>query len=213
MHSSHELYASIRPLRRSEYDKLVDNGCFEGEPIELLWGSLVRMSPQKTPHAAAVQFLNQFFVLALAPQKRATVRIQSPFAATDDSEPEPDVAVVPLGAYRDSHPTEALLIVEVAESSLKADRAKAALYAAAGVPEYWIVNVNNDTVEVHRDPAPEEARYANVVAHASHAELSVAALPDCTLRLAELFGDRVNGHCWAFWLLSSSVHPRPPPKL
>ena len=49
-------------------------------------------------------------------------------------------------------------------------------------------NANNDTLEVHRDPALEEARYANVVAHASHTELSVAALPDCTLRLAELFG-------------------------
>ena len=188
MSVAHGLDANVRPLRRSEYDKLVDDGCFEDEPVELLWGNLVRMNPQRSAHAAAVQYLTELFVLAVAPKKRATVRIQSPFAATDDSEPEPDVAIVPLGAYRDAHPTEALLIVEVAETSLKADRAKAAIYAAAGVPEYWIVNLTNDTVEVHRQPVIEEARYASVITHGSDAELPVAAVPDCTLRLLELFG-------------------------
>jgi Uma2 family endonuclease len=187
MSSAHELDASIRPLRRSEYDKLIDEGFFEGEPIELLWGCLVRMDPQKSRHAAAVQYLTELFVLAVVPSKRATVRIQSLFAATDDSEPEPDVAVVPVGTYRDAHPSEALLVVEVAERSLRADRAKAALYAAAGVPEYWIVNLTNDTVEVHRDPVPKDQRYAHVTTHARGEAISAVVLPSCTLRLTDLF--------------------------
>lgn len=180
--------ASIRPLRRLEYDRLVDEGFFEGEPIELLWGRLVKMGPQNSSHAAAVQYLTQLFVLAVAPGELATVRIQSPFAATDDSEPEPDVAVVPFGAYRDQHPSEALLVIEVAESSLRADRKKASIYAEAGVPEYWIVNVINDTVEVHRDPDPGEAHYRNIVTYSGSSELSPIGLPGCTVLLAELFG-------------------------
>jgi Uma2 family endonuclease len=78
------------------------------------------------------------------------VRIQSPFAAGDASEPEPDVAVVPSGRYLDAHPSAAWLIVEVADSSLKIDRElKAPLYAQSGVLEYWIVNLVDSIIEVH----------------------------------------------------------------
>jgi Uma2 family endonuclease len=181
-----ELDDAIRPLRRAEYEKLVDDGCFVGEPLELLWGSLVRMSPQKSPHAAAIQYLNKLLVLAVAPANQAEVRIQSPFAATDDSEPEPDVAVVPPGSYRDHHPSKALLIIEVAESSVTTDRAKAAIYAAAGVPEYWIVNLPARVVEVHRQP--EGGRYASVVTQSSETQLAAEALPEAPLQLRDLFG-------------------------
>jgi Uma2 family endonuclease len=91
------------------------------------------------------------------------VRGQLPVALDDDSEPEPDISVVP-GSFRDyrhGHPPRAVLIVEVAESSLSLDRAlKGSLYARARVPEYWIVNLVDRALEVHRDPvADAAARY------------------------------------------------------
>ena len=81
------------------------------------------------------------------------MRIQGPFAALELSEPEPDVAVVPLGDYDTAHPDRAYLIIEVAESSLARDRGvKQRLYAACDVPEYWIVNVAERRIEVHTKP-------------------------------------------------------------
>src|SRR5262249_61644787 len=87
----------FRPLRRVEYDKLIELGAFQNEHIELLEGLLVPMSPIGPPHSSSVQKLNELLLPKLL--GRATVRIQSPFAALEISEPEPDVAVVPLGDY------------------------------------------------------------------------------------------------------------------
>jgi Uma2 family endonuclease len=141
----------FRPLRRVEYDQLVELGAFQGEHIELLEGVLVPMSPIGPPHGSSIQKLNALLVPVLA--GRAAVRIQSPFAALELSEPEPDVTVVPLGEYADAHPDRAHLIIEVAESSLSVDRGiKQRLYAACGVPEYWIVNLVERRLEVHRQP-------------------------------------------------------------
>ncbi len=137
-----------RPLKRSEYDKLTELGVFGDERLELLYGSIARMSPIGAPHSSALQRLTELFVLAL--HGRAVVRIQSPLAASDDSEPEPDVAIVPPGRYSDAHPSQAWLLIEVAESSLSTDRGmKARLYAECGVPEYWVVNLVDGQIEVH----------------------------------------------------------------
>lgn len=85
-------------------------------------------------------------------------------ALSEDSEPEPDLAVVPWGDYRDEHPTTALLVIEVADTSLEADRSfKADEYAAAGVPEYRIVDVRGRTIEVCRDPQPTGYRQRTIV--------------------------------------------------
>lgn len=143
---------SIRPLRRAEYDKLVLLGAFQDERIELLEGALVHMSPIGTRHCAAVDQLNLVFVRALG--DRARIRVQNPFAASDISEPEPDLLVAPLKDYLEDHPSEAYLVVEVAESSLAYDRGqKLRVYATRGVPEYWIVDVGARRIEVHRDPS------------------------------------------------------------
>src|SRR6185369_9765060 len=107
---------------RAEYDQLVAMGVFDNEKVELIKGFIVRMSPTGVPHASVVQALNELFVLALVPSGRASIRIQSPFAASDDSEPEPDVAVLPPGPYRDDHPKAAFLVIEVSESSPRYDR-------------------------------------------------------------------------------------------
>src|SRR5690348_4349224 len=130
----------FRPLRRVEYDRLVALGTFDRERIELIGGALRRMSPIGPPHASTVDDLNRLLVLALV--GRAIVRVQGSFAADELSEPEPDLCILPLGDYRSAHPSEAHLIIEVSDSSLAYDRGeKAQLYAACGVPEYWVVNL------------------------------------------------------------------------
>jgi len=118
---------------------------------------------------------------------RALKGIQSPIVAHDESEPEPDVAVVPLGDYRKEHPASALLVIEVAVSSLNKDRrVKAPLYAASGFREYWIANVAETLIEVHRGPA--DGRYASVTRHAVGETLCPEAFPDLTVSVAEVFG-------------------------
>ena len=104
---------NFRPLRRAEFDKLVAAGAFDDERIELLDGVLVPMSPIGPPHSSAVDALTEILVVAL--QGRARVRVQNPFAASDISEPQPDLLVVARGDYRADHPRTAHLAIEVAE--------------------------------------------------------------------------------------------------
>jgi len=142
----------IRPLRRAEYDQLIELGAFRDEKIELIEGMLVPMSPIGPPHNSAVQKLGMLLLPPLV--GRAAVHIQGPFAALEFSEPEPDIAVVPSGDYNTAHPDRAYLIIEVAETSLSFDRGvKQRLYATCGVPEYWIVNIAERVIEVFREPA------------------------------------------------------------
>src|SRR5882724_5408075 len=149
----------LRLLRRAEYERMVDQGLFRDERVELLKGAIVEMSPQGARHAATVQRLTTRLGIALV--GRAEVRIQLPLAVTDDSLPEPDVALVAPGDYDQSHPASAFLVVEVADSSLNKDRLiKAELYARAGVPEYWIANISAGIIEAHTDPVGE--RYTRV---------------------------------------------------
>jgi len=173
----------IRPLSRREYDRLVDLAWFAGERIELLRGMLVTMSPQNWPHAAAVSFLNEQLVLQLAGVHE--VRPQLPFAADDWSEPEPDLVVTRKDPARREHPREVLLVIEVADSSLRIDRGlKRTIYAEAGVPEYWIVDVTRLTVEVHT--APTSKGYASVQTRRDGDVVRPTLLPEVSIRVADL---------------------------
>jgi Uma2 family endonuclease len=166
-----------------EYDRLVQLGHFQDERIELLEGRLVEMSPIGPPHSSGVQKLTALLVPALA--SRATVRIQSPFAALDTSEPEPDVAVVPSGGYDTAHPREAYLVIEVAESSLVRDRGiKQRVYAASGVPEYWIVNVPEGCIEVYRDPRGDVYASRQRIPHTG--SIAIARFPDVLVRVRDV---------------------------
>lgn len=143
----------MRPLKRVEYDKLVEAGYLVDERIELLRGFLVEMSPQGEPHSRLTAWFAQKLIRAL-PFPKYDVRSHSPFAATEDSEPEPDVSVS-IRQRNGGHPNRALLLIEVAGSSLTKDRkVKTSIYAEAGVPEYWIVNLRKRAVEVLTDPTP-----------------------------------------------------------
>lgn len=142
---------------RVEYERLVDRGIFEpGDRIELIDGLLLVAEPQASPHYTAIRLVER--ALARAFGEGWEVRSQAPIALDDASEPEPDVAVV-RGAVRDfaaSHPADPVLVVEVSLASLAFDREhKASLYARAGRPEYWIVNLIDRVLEVQREPAPE----------------------------------------------------------
>lgn len=173
-----------RPLKRAEYDQLVAMGAFEDEHVELLYGTLVAMSPQDPRHTTPIQQLTMLLVPLLV--GRALVRVQAPFAATDDSEPEPDVAVVPLGDYRAAHPERAHLVIEVAVSSTKKDRlVKAPLYAQSGVPEYWLVDVSAGVLEVYRGPS--EKGYATMTKHAAGEAVTIAAFGDVSVRVDDVF--------------------------
>ena len=144
-----------RRWRRVEYDRLVDLGMFVGERLELLDGLLVVREPQGSPHAAIVAHIGQALASAFGPGWHP--RLHSPLALDDDSEPEPDVAIVAGGPrdYIGAHPSTAALVVEVADSSLRLDRRlKGGLYARAGLRDYWIVNLVRRVLEVHREPEP-----------------------------------------------------------
>jgi Uma2 family endonuclease len=173
---------SVRSLKRSEYDRMIELGMFEDERVELIQGVLVKMSPQRAPHASTVARLNQLLMARL--QGRFGLRVQSPLALSDDSEPEPDIAVVAVGDYDTEHPSAALLVVEVAETTLRRDRGKAAVYALARIPEYWIVNLANRTVEVHS--SPDGDRYAEVRTMRSGDLLRPAQLIDVAIAVAEI---------------------------
>lgn len=174
----------VRPLRRVEYDQLIALGAFEDEKIELLDGVLVRMTPIGPPHASTVQRLNELLFPLLV--GRASVRLQNPYAAGPFSEPEPDVAIVPLGGYETAHPDLAYLIIEVAESSLAKDRgAKARIYAENGVEEYWIVDLAKRRLEVFRDP--KDGRYQRTLTLSEPESLvAIQRFPDVQLRLSAI---------------------------
>jgi Uma2 family endonuclease len=181
---SHLAPESPRPITRAEFDRLVALGFFEDESIELLYGVLVRMTPQDPPHSSVVQRLTTLLVPPLV--GRADVRIQLPFAASDDSEPEPDVAIVPAGDYRAQHPREAWLVIEVAFSSHRKDRSvKSRLYAECGVSEYWIVDIAARSVEIYTDP--RGGVYATAVVRRTGEGLSPARFPELTIRVDDLF--------------------------
>jgi Uma2 family endonuclease len=138
-----------RPMKRVEYDLLVAEGYFKDERVELLFGMVVPMAPIDPAHCESVDRIEKMLIRQLG--DRARVRCQSSFAASVDSEPEPDVYVMPDGDYWNEHPARAFLIVEVARSSLRLDRAKRLIYQKAEVDEYWIVNHSDGCVEVYRD--------------------------------------------------------------
>ncbi|MCU0669514.1 MAG: Uma2 family endonuclease [Myxococcota bacterium] len=171
-----------------DYFRLVETGVLdEDERVELLEGVIVSMPPSGPQHAAVVDLFAQ--ALANAVGDRAAVRTEKPLLLGPASAPEPDVAVVPgsLRDYLETHPTRALLVVEVAEWSLAQDRlAKSRIYAAAGVQEYWIVNLRHGVVEVLRDPDPARALYRSVQRFGRGERIGLASLPGVEIDFADL---------------------------
>lgn len=178
------LAAHAHPLTRAQYDRMVELGVLDRtDRVELLYGVIVEMSPQGSRHAYAIRRLTALLVSALS--DRAEVQVQLPLAMPHESEPEPDLSVVPAGTYLDDHPDRAHLVVEVCASSLQHDRMhKLPLYADGGVDEAWLVNLVDGVVEVHTDPV--EGRYTTTRVVAPGGSISLVAFPDVVVQ-AEAF--------------------------
>jgi Uma2 family endonuclease len=173
-----------RLLRRVEYERLVADGFFQDEHVELLHGVLVTMSAQGGRHSATAAWIARHLGRML--DLSFEVRSHSPFAASEYSEPEPDVGVYPQGP-RGDHPATAFLLVEVADASLAKDRRiKTGIYAAAGVPEYWIVDLQHDRIEVLTQP--DESDYQHRATLRRGDVLSPASLPGVELAVADILG-------------------------
>jgi Uma2 family endonuclease len=159
---------------------------FQGVPhVELLRGEVYQMSPIGPKHFYAVMRLDHRLREALGP--KAVVAVQSPLRLFEDSEPEPDLLVLrpPLERYQDRLPTpeDVLLLVEVADTSLEFDReVKLPLYAEAGIPEVWLVNLKENLLEVYRDP--RGGRYREIRLLSPEEEVSPTLLPEVSLRWA-----------------------------
>lgn len=175
-------------ITQPRYRELVETGVLgEDLRVELLDGELVPMATIGSRHAAVVRRLNRWFVLHGHP--RVTVDVQNPLVLDDHSEPEPDLLLLRPRAddYLDElpRPEDVLLLVEVCDSTGPTDRGrKLPLYARAGVTEVWLVDLDADRVDVHREPGP--AGYASVRPLRRGDRLQVAALPDLELPVDEV---------------------------
>ncbi|NVB84105.1 MAG: Uma2 family endonuclease [Kofleriaceae bacterium] len=175
----------IRPISRKEFDQMVHAGIFDGtdEHVELLAGMLVTMSPHDPAPSRVVEWLTQQIILRT--QGRYRIRCQLPFAASEWSEPEPDVGVFSRAQpVEDDHPSASLLLIEVSNTTLKHDRLKRVVYSAAGVPEYWIIRVKDMTVEVYADPRSDGYATCRVLRDGD--VVRPTTIPDLEIAVAEL---------------------------
>ena len=185
---------SHRLMTVEEFDCAGAQGIWKpDERLELIEGEVVaKMTPQATPHATGTRLsdiaLNRIF------QEGYDVRTQLPLVFGPHNKPEPDVAVV-TGTARDyahAHPTTALLIIEVSDTTLRYDRAtKAAIYARAGIEDYWILNLNDRILEVHRQPAlmadqPLGFGYRSITRYTETDSIAPLAAPQSQILVADL---------------------------
>jgi Uma2 family endonuclease len=143
---------------------------------------VVSMSPPGSPHANAIARITALLVPLVG--TRGVVRVQCSFRAGRYNVPEPDFAVVPgpLERWEQEHPSEALLIIEVSDSSLPTDRlSKAAIYAAAGVPQYLVLNLPGDRVETFAGPDPSRAAWVEARPAFRGEHIALVALPELSL--------------------------------
>jgi Uma2 family endonuclease len=183
-----ELLTRQRRLTVEEYHRMIEAGILdEDEHVQLIGGFLVAMTPQGIPHARVIQRLNRLLVRAIG--EDLAVRPQLPLTF-EDSEPEPDLAVVRADEAQSGqhHPRTALLVIEVSGDSLSFDRGpKSAVYARAGIPEYWIVSLEEPAVEAYREPDPATGTYrTTTVVRGGHA-IAPAGVPGLAIDVAALF--------------------------
>ncbi|MEG5159477.1 Uma2 family endonuclease [Microcoleus sp. AT3-A2] len=170
---------TLRKWTVKEYHKLGEMGFFHPEErVELLSGNIIKMSAKGTAHTSATR--RTASVLSDLLGNQAAVYTQDPIALDDNSEPEPDIAVVRIDSfdYATHHPTpsEVYLIIEVADSSLTFDReVKAKAYARSGIADYWVLNVNERQLHVFREPT--ENGYQSEVILGETASISPLEFP------------------------------------
>lgn len=175
---------------KREYNQAVERGWFSGSRIHLYRGELIEMPAMGHLHAKSVTRITRL-LYDLFPEPYA-VRIQMPLEVPGESMPEPDAAIcTEAQSKRFPHPDRAELVIEVADTSLAYDRQKALDYAAAGVQDYWIVDVNARCVELFREPKADASsdtghRYSDTRTLREGETVSPLAKPDASIAIAEL---------------------------
>ena len=175
---------------KAEFNSAVDRGVFAGTRTYLYRGELIDMPAMGTLHVRGTTRVNSWLVHNLDPQ--FVIRCQGPFELPDESMPQPEFVVcTPEQDARLPHPNAAVLIIEVADSSVELDREAADDYAAAGVPDYWIANVRDRELEVYRDPRPDPAsptghRYAERRVLRPGESVAPLARPEVTVAVTTL---------------------------
>jgi Uma2 family endonuclease len=172
----------------SEYHRMSELGILSPtERTELINGEIITMAAKGTAHTSATTRTKKLFELAL--QDQATIRVQDPIRLNDFSEPEPDVVIAVSDSldYSTHHPTpeEVLLVIEVADSSLKYDlEVKAPLYAAAGITEYWVLDVIERQLHSFRQPAEGRYQWQTILADAL--EIAPLAFPAVIVKITQM---------------------------
>lgn len=181
-----------RRWTRDDLYKMADAGLFHGQRAELLEGQIMVLSPQKFAHSVSTDRSTETVRAAFG--RKFWVRMQLPISFGEFSEPEPDVSVVegPRERYTD-HPTTALLVVEVSDTTLAYDRGrKASLFASAGIADYWIVNLVDQQLEVYRNPIVDGGqaygfRYADKSVYHLGQTVTPLALTNSKILVSDLF--------------------------
>lgn len=159
-----ELARKRYPISVEMYHVMAEHGAFApDERVELIDGEIIEISPIGSRHARCVNFLTNFLNRMFAEQY--IISVQNPIVATDNTEPQPDISVLRYREdfYKDAHPSgsDVLFVAEVADTSVEFDRSKKIpKYAAAGIPEAWLIDLESERVEVHS--LPKETTYGLV---------------------------------------------------
>jgi Uma2 family endonuclease len=184
-----EVGAARRLFTREEYHRMAEVGILKPtDRVELIRGEIVQMSPPGRRHVAFVDNLTQLLVMKLA--GRAIVSVQNPIVLADDTEPQPDLAIRRRRAVpykdREAHAEDVILLIEVADASLRYDRStKLRLYAEAGVLEYWLVDCAAESIEIYRTPLA--GGYRDVSTVTVDGTLAPHVFPDVVLRARDIF--------------------------
>ncbi len=158
---------SKRLLTVSEYHKMAESGILgEDDRVELIHGEIIEMSPIGSRHSSHVKRILKLLIQLLG--DKATIGVQDPIVIDDYSEPEPDLSILEFREdfYEMKHPRphNVFLVIEVADTSLYYDRVtKLKLYAEAGIPECWIVNIEEEQIEMHKTPSEDTYLFREIV--------------------------------------------------
>ena len=174
-----------------EFARMGEAGIFtEDDRVELIDGEIREMTPIGPPHAGTVNRLSELLVTRLA--GRANVIVQNPIRLNRHTEPQPDLVVArrreDFYAGRHPEPGDVLLVIEVADSSLRYDRAeKTPRYGRAGIPETWLVDVEAGTVTAYTEPGPQG--YARQQVRRRGERMAAASVPNFGLAVDDVFGE------------------------